>query len=171
MTANFDSLSKNELKELMNKNWMTHDAMWFYNCFKELGIEKTNKINKAAVHDMAIIEIKRIQKALGVGPLDTFEKFKSFFDDAMEIATGKFMKYRYQFPAHNLMQSQWDSCFAYEGMKMLGVSDRYECGIMLRIDTWLHTLGIKFEVDPHVMGCMMHTDGKCLLEYRFFFEK
>jgi len=28
-------LEKKELKELLNKNWMTHDAMWFYNCLQE----------------------------------------------------------------------------------------------------------------------------------------
>lgn len=171
MATDFNSLSKNELKEIMNKNWMTHDAMWFYNCLNEVGIEKTNKINKAAVRGMAAIEIKRIQKALGVGQIDTFDEFKRFFDIAMEIATGKFMKYKYSTPAHNLMQAQWDSCFAHEGMKSLGVADRYECGIMLRIDTWLNTLGIKFEVEPKVTGCMMHTDGKCFFEYRFFFDK
>jgi hypothetical protein len=140
MTTDFNSLSKNELKEILNKNWMTHDAMWFYNCLQEFGIEKTNKINKAAIRNMAAIEIKRIQKAVGVGKLDSFDDFKSFFDTAMEIATGKFMKYKYSTPAKNLMQAEWESCFAYEGMKTLGVSDRYECGIMLRIDTWLTAL-------------------------------
>ena len=30
MTTDFDSLSKNDLKELLIKNWTTHDAMWFY---------------------------------------------------------------------------------------------------------------------------------------------
>lgn len=171
MTADFNSLSKNELKEIMNKNWMTHDAMWFYNCLQEFGIEKTNKINKAAIRDMAAIEIKRIQKAVGATQINTFDEFKIFFDIAMEIATGKFMKYKYSTPTHNLMQAQWDSCFAYEGMKALGVSDRYECGIMLRIDTWLTTLDIKFEVEPKVKGCMMNTDGKCFFEYKFFFDK
>lgn len=171
MTKDFNLLSKDELKEIMNKNWMTHDAMWFYNCLQEFGIEKTNQINKAAIRGMAAIEINRIKKALGVEKLDTFAELKNFFDAAMEIATGKFMKYQYSIPAHNLMQARWDSCFAYEGMKALGVSDRYECGIMLRIDTWLNTLGIKFEVEPKVTGCQMHTDGKCFFEYRFFFDK
>lgn len=171
MAADFDSLNKDQLKEIMNKNWMTHDAMWFYNCLQEFGIEKTNKINKAAVRNMSAIEIKRVQKALGVEHLDTFDEFKSFFDTAMEIATGKFMKYQYSSPAKNLIQGRWDSCFAHEGMKALGYADRYECGIMLRIDTWLNTLGIKFEVEPKITGCMMHTDGKCFFEYRFFFDK
>lgn len=171
MAIHLNSLDRDQLKEILNKNWMTHDAMWFYNCLQEFGIEKTNKINKAAVRNMAAIEIKRIKKALGVENLDTFDEFKSFFDATMEIASGKFMKYHYSFPAHNLIQARWDSCFAYEGMKSLGVIDRYECGIMLRIDTWLNTLGIKYDVKPEVTGCMMHTGGKCIFEYRFFFDK
>lgn len=171
MAADFNSLSKDQLKEIMNKNWMTHDAMWFYNCLKEVGIEKTNKINKEAIRGMAAIEIKRIGKALGVAEINSFAEFKRFFDAAMEIASGKFMKYQYSMPAHNILQGHWDSCFAYEGMKALGVADRYECGIMLRIDTWLNTLGIKFEMAPKVTGCIMHTEGKCCFEYRFFFDQ
>jgi len=171
MAADLNFLNKDQLKEILNKNWMTHDAMWFYNCLQEFGIEKTNKINKAAIRGMAAIEIKRLQKALGIEKINSFDELRSFFDDAMEIATGKFMKYRYSTPAHNLMRAQWDSCFAHEGMKALGVADRYECGIMLRIDTWLNTLGIKDEVEPKVTGCLMHTDGKCFFEYRFFFDK
>lgn len=171
MTRDFNALNKDELKEILNKNWMTHDAMWFYNCLQEFGIEKTNKINKAAVSGMAAIEIKRIQKALGFGPINSFDEFKGFFDSAMKIATGNFMKYQYSTPEKNLMHARWNQCFAYEGMKSLGISDRYECGIMLRIDTWLKTLGIKFDVQPRITGCRMHTDGECFFVYRFFFDK
>jgi hypothetical protein len=162
---------KDELKELLVKGWMTHDAMWFYSCLQECGIEKTNRINKAAIRAMSAIEIKRIQKAMGVEKLDTFDKFKKFFEITMKIVTGEFMKYTYSLSANNVMHGEWASCFAYEGIKALGVIDRYECGIMLRIETWLDTLGIKYEVQPKVTGCMMHTDGKCFRDYRFFFDK
>jgi hypothetical protein len=164
-------LEKDELKELLNKNWMTHDAMWFYNCLQEFGIEKTNKVNQAAVRAMSAIEIKRIQKAVGMGQPATFAEFKDLFDMAMAIATGKFMKYSYTAPALNHIHAEWHECFAYEGMKAMGIADRYECAIMLRIDTWLDTLGIKFEVEPRISGCMMHTHGKCAWDYRFFFEQ
>lgn len=79
MNADSISLSKNELKEILNKGWMTHDAMWFYHCLQECGIEKTNKINKATIRDMATIEINRLQKALGEQNFDSFDKFKQFF--------------------------------------------------------------------------------------------
>ena len=171
MTNDNIPLGKDELKELLNKGWMTHDAMWFYNCLEECGIEKTNKINKAAIRGMAAIEIKRYQKALGAGKPDSFDELKRFFGLVMEIVSGKFMKYNFSFPEKNLIRGEWESCFAYEGMKGLGVADRYECGIMLRIETWFDTLGIQYEVEPKVTGCMMHTDGQCFRNYRFFFEK
>jgi len=163
---------KDELKELLIKGWMTHDGMWFYHCLQECGIETTNRINKAAIRAMSAIEIKRIQKAVGAGDLDTFDAFKQFFEITMQIVKGEFMEFTYSMPAKNMMRSEWrGSCFAYDGVKALGAIDRYECGIMLRIETWLDTLGIKYEVEPRVTGCMMHTDGKCFRDYRFFFDK
>ncbi|MHB8084862.1 MAG: DUF6125 family protein [Dehalococcoidia bacterium] len=164
-------LEKKELRELLIKNWMTHDAMWFYNCLQECGIEKTNNINKAAIRGMAAIEIKRMTKALGIEKIETFDEYKHFFDSVMAIASGEFMKYSYSYTAQNLVHAEWHSCFAYDGMKALGTIDRYDCGIMLRIDTWLDTLGIKYEVTPVITGCMMNTEGKCYRDYRFFFDK
>ena len=87
--ANMKLMEKDELKELLIKCWMTHDAMWFSSCLQECGIEKTNRINKAAIRGMSAIEIKRIQKAVGAWNLDTFDEFKQFFEITMEIATGR----------------------------------------------------------------------------------
>jgi len=78
MTRHPFPLIKNELKELLNKGWMTHDAMWFYHCLEEFGIEKTNRINLADIKSMSAIEIKRYQKALGLEKVDTFDEFKHF---------------------------------------------------------------------------------------------
>ena len=168
MMSDPSPLKTKELRELLIKNWMTHDAMWFVNCLKEFGIEITNKINQAAVRDMSAIEIKRIQKATGVERIHSFDELQRFFAITMQIVTGDFMKYRYYAPTKNALRVEWERCFAYEGMIALGMSDRYECGIMLRINTWLKTMGIQFEVEPEVTGCMMHTDGKCFRDYRFF---
>lgn len=57
-----DKIDKRDLRELITKGWMTHDAMWFYHTLQEFGIEKTNKINLAAVQSMSMIEAKRLKK-------------------------------------------------------------------------------------------------------------
>jgi hypothetical protein len=165
------SLKKRELKEILIKNWMSHDAMWFYHCFQECGIEKTNKINKAAVRAMGMIEIRRIQKAVGIDKVETFEDLKPLIDATFHILTGDFMDFTYSFPSENILHGEWKDCFAYNGIKQIGVIDQYQCGIMERIYAWLDGLGMKYSVSPQVEGCMMHTDGKCFRDISFTFSK
>ena len=164
-------LRKNELREILIKNWMTHDAMWFYNCLQECGIEKTNKINKAAVRAMGMIEIRRIQKALGIDKVETFEDFKLLSDATWGIVKGKFMIFSYSYPAKNILRGDFENCFAYEGIKQLGAIEQYQCGIFERIYGWYDGMGIKYSVSPQVEGCMMHTVGKCFREFTFNFDK
>lgn len=169
MTADVKLLSQKELKELLIKNWMTHDAMWFYHCLQECGIEKTNKINKAAVRALGVIEIKRIQKATGIDKVETFEDFKLLIDAVFSIVKGDFMDFTYSFPSENTLRGELKDCFAYNGMKRMGVLDQYQCGIMERIYGWFDGLGIRYSVSPQVEGCMMHTDGHCSRDFRFDF--
>ena len=164
-------LEKKELKELLVKCWMTHDAMWFYHCLQECGIEKTNKINRDAVKAVAAVEIRRLKKAVGVDQLSTFGAFWDFFQAAMATFTGDFMKYSFESKGMNRISAVWHRCFAYEGIKALGVIDRYECGIMARVEGWFDALGVKYEVDPKVTNCMMHSEERCYREYTFFFEQ
>ncbi len=165
------TLQKNELKEILIKNWMTHDAMWFYHCLQECGIERTNNINKAAVRAMGTIEIRRIQKAVGIQNVATFEDVKSLLEAAWDIVKGDFMKSSLSLPAKNILRGDFERCFAYEGIKGIGAIEQYQCGIFERIYGWFDGLGMKYNVSPQVKGCMMHTDGKCFREITFAFDK
>ena len=164
-------LGKKVLKELLNKCWMTHDAMWFYDCLQERGIEKTNKVNRAVLKAMAAVEMKRLKKAVGVDKLETFDEFWDFFQVAMATLTDDFMKYSFVSKDKNSIRGTWHQCFAHDGIKALGVIDKNECGIMDRVESWFDSLDIQYEVEPKVIGCMMHTEGQCYRDYTFFFEK
>ena len=165
------SLKKSELKEILIKNWMTHDAMWFYYCLQECGIERTNKINKAAVRAMGTIEIRRIQKAVGIEKVATFEDFGSLLEAAWDIVKGDFMKSNFSLPSRNVLRGDFERCFAYEGVKQIGAIEQYQCGIFERIYGWFDGMGMKYSVSPQVEGCMMHTDGKCFREITFTFDR
>lgn len=162
---------RDELKELLNKNWMTHDAMWFFHCLQECGIEKTNRINSQAVKSMSTVEAKRFKKAFGVENPETFEDLKNFVEAAFTMIKPEFMKFSISFPGQNIMRWEWEpeSCFAYQGVKRLGVIDQYQCAIFLRPETWFDELGLTFEVSPVQDGCMMHIQGKCFRDYKFEF--
>jgi hypothetical protein len=166
------TLSPEALRELLNKNWMTHDAMWFYNCVKECGIEKTNKINRAAVKAMGLIEVQRIKKALNIQKVDNFEDLRRFANGAFSLVKADFMKFSWSFLPGNILHGEMepDKCWAYKGIKGLGVIDQYQCGIFDRIDAWFEGLGLKFEASPQFEGCLMHQNGRCYRDYKIFFK-
>jgi len=163
-----NKIGKREIRDLLGKGWLTHDGMWFYHTQQELGVEKANKLNKAAIRSLAPIEIKRVKKALGIGgkKIGTFEELKDFMLEALEmiLPNSVFEKFRFRASSKDLLHWEWESgeCFAYKGMKQIGIIDGYRCGVMYRIECWLEALGIKYSIDPKIDKCMMHEKGACL---------
>jgi hypothetical protein len=160
-----NSTEKKNLIELLNKNWMTHDGMWFYHCLQEFGIEKTNKLNKAAISTLAPIEIKRLKKFLGVEKesIKTFDTFQRFFKSAKELFIPDFMNAVLSFPEKNRMHWEFmpNNCFAYKGMVAANVIEHYDCGVIFRIECWIRSLGIEYTLNPKISKCLMLKDGNC----------
>jgi hypothetical protein len=166
-------LDKKEIIDLLNRCWMTHDAMWFLNCWQQEGIEKANKINKAAIKSLAPIEMRRIKEALGIRKerVETFEEFKDFLVGASEFVIPDFMNVIMSFPGGNVLRWQFKegNCFAYKGMKRIGAIDQYECGVIYRLGCWFDNLGIRYTVVPEINRCLMHATGNCSGDFRFDF--
>ena len=158
-------ISKRALRELLVKDWMTHDAMWLQQSIEACGAEKACAMNTAAVEAMAQIEIQRIKKVLRFtnGTVETFNDLKTVIDGAFSLIKGDFMKFNFSFPEENIFQWEWanGSCFAYKGVKRLGIADHYQCGIMIRLEAWLKGLGVEYRVEPEIDGCLMNTNETC----------
>jgi len=164
-------MNNHDLKEFLIKCWMTHDGMWFYHCLQECGIEKTNKINKAAIKSMSKIEIKRIQKVFEIGKIEKFEDLQNIMDKAMKVFKADFMEFRYSFPEKNNIHCEMIKCWAYEGVMRIGAIDHYQCGIFSRIEGWFEALEIGYKVYPPLNGCFMHSHGNCYRDYIFYFKE
>lgn len=162
-------IDKNELKQLLLKCWMTHDGMWFYHSMQELGIEKANQLNKAAIKSLAGIEIERVRKVFGFKKIETFEDIKAISHAAFGVLTDDFMGFSYGFPSENAMHWEMSKCFAYAGMTRLGIIDRYECGVIYRVACWFDSLGVNYVLTPQPDGCLMHVNGSCRGDFRFSF--
>ena len=162
-------LSKGELQELLVKCWMTHDGMWFYHCVQAFGIEKANQLNQAALRSLAVVEVGRITRALGIKKegIKTHRELREVIDGMFGIVKGDFMDFAYSFPSEDLLHWKMNRCFAYEGMHRMGVSDRYQCGLLYRVKCWVDVLGIECSIDPPLDGCIMETRGSCSGDVRF----
>ena len=166
------SISVEDVRELLSKGWMTHDAMWFAHSTVEVGIQKTNEINRSAVRSMALVEVKRIKKLLGVERVTTPEELEAFVRSASALIKPRFMKYQLCFPEPGVLQWRWEQgqCFAYQGIQNLGLLDEYRCGIFVRVEAWLEGLGIPYEMHPDDQRCSMQHGGRCTRDFRVSFD-
>ena len=165
------NIPQKETVDLLNKCWMTHDGMWFFHCLREFGIEATNKMNKSAIKSLSSIEIARVKKTLDCRkPIEDFNAFKIFFDEAANLMIPAFMNVTFTYPEQNKMAWEFNQnqCFAYTGIKKLGVIDQYECGVLYRIKCWLDELGIQHRFIPGIGKCHMHFGGRCSGEIQLF---
>lgn len=169
------SIKKEEIRDLLGKGWLTHDGMWFFNVCQEFGIDRANTLNKASIKSMSVIEAQRLVGILGVERkgLVSLEEVERFLLRGMELILpySVFSKWHVSIPSQNVLHWDWDNqeCFAYKGMKRMGLIDGYECGVVYRIECWFQNLGLKFNSTPKHEKCLMNEKGYCCGDFEFFF--
>jgi len=130
-----EGIALKDIKEFLGKSWLTHDGMWFFNVCQEYGIDVANKLNRAAIKSMSPFEVGRCKKLLGIekDKLETFTEVKDFMDGALQAILPQSVLSASSFtaPTRNVIRWAWEDgkCFAYEGMKRLGLGDKYVCGV------------------------------------------
>lgn len=164
-----DSIEKKEIREFFCKDWMIHDGLWFAQSVNEIGIEKTNIINKNGIRMMAEIEIKRLIKLFNNGneSFNAYSEFQEFIFKSIDFVRPDFMKFKFNFSESGVLQINFENCWAYEGVKQLGFIEQYECAVIIRLKSWFNYLKIEYSVSPDFKNCLMHENGIC--SYRFIF--
>jgi len=162
-----DGLEKKEIRNLLGKDWLTHDGLWFYHACRALGMERANRLNRAAIKSLAPIEVKRAKDILGIEAerFDTFDDIMVFMLAVLEMTLPDsiFQNIHFQSPSRDVIQWEWEEgqCFAYKGIKQMGKIDAYHCGVIYRIECWLDALGVGHDMDPPISGCLMNETGSC----------
>ena len=160
-------LSSVQTRDFLAKGWLTHDGMWYYNACRELGAERANRLNLAAIRSMAPVEIQRIRKITGMEKerVERFAELVDFLQTALGLVLPASIAGRFTLgtPAPNTFRWGWEKneCFAYKGIVIAGAIDCYECGVIYRISCWLDALQVNHRIEPEVKRCMMHEKGYC----------
>lgn len=168
MDTSIETLDPGAVRDLLLRNWMTHDSMWFGQAVTHHGIDDANVMNRAAVRPMAVVEAKRIRRLLAIDQVGDAGTLRRFFDAAIELVIPDIMAYELEWgPDDRSVRFHVTNCFAHDGVAALGLIDRYQCGIFERIYGWLDGLGVEYRVEPETVRCLQHTEGNCVRELRF----
>jgi len=164
-------ISRDDLRELLGKGWLTHDGMWFYTVNSHLGTEATSRLNKQAIKAMAPFEVQRLLRIMEMSKEDLkdTESVVQFMRNAMSLILPDSVVTTFHLevkPAGSIRYRwQKNECFAYKGISRIGVISKYECGVMYRIECWMRELGLQFKANPELILCQMHETGCCEGEY------
>ena len=171
----FADASKEEIRELLGKGWLTHDGTWFYTVSSELGVDTANRLNKASIKGMAPIEVGRLKGVMSLsdGQLKSIGDISEFLPAAMQmiLPVSVFSRLHFSVQPGNTLHWEWEKgeCFAFKGMGRMGVIGEYDCGVMYRVECWLEVLGLDFTSTPKFTGCQMHSLGSCAGDFSFEF--
>ena len=161
-----DGVSREQIRDLLAKGWLTHDGMWFDQTARAFGLEQANRLNRAAIRAMAPFEVSRLSEALGVSPADLADAgaVARFVAAGVALVTpASVAGHQRLWAAGPRLHWEWDpgECFAYKGMQRFGYLAGYECGVIYRIECWLDALGVRPLAEPAVGPCLMHLGVGC----------
>lgn len=162
-----DRVPAEEARDLAVRGWLTHDAMWFDQAARSLGIETANRLNRAAIAAMAPYEVQRLSRLLDREPPSTrdADSVAAFVVDGIRLVTPASVSGPLRLWASGPATLRWEwepgECFAYKGMVRFGWIEGYRCGVIYRIECWLDALGVRPLGDPVVERCLMHSVGAC----------
>ncbi len=164
------SLTSDELRAMLVKNWMTHDALWYGEAAKKFGMKEASPMNLRVCRKLGQIECKRLMKIVGASTPKDLNEFREIFALGEDAFIPDFMTYKIEYPGENRMLFHAIDCFAHRGMKQTGMLPDYECGIFERIEGWFDAIGVKYTKTPDLSRCLKLKGEECLVTVEFDFD-
>lgn len=163
----FIAMNPDDLKRLLHKNWMTHDALWVQEVASNFGMAEASPMNLRVCRTLGRIEFKRLMQVVGESAPKDMAQYHRLFEMGKEVFVPDFMKFEITYEEPDRQVFQILKCFAYSGMVKAGLISDYECGIFERIKGWLDTMGLDYSIHPSLNRCPKLNGNECLVTITF----
>ena len=163
-------LSHEKQKDLLIKDWMSHDARWFMAVAEHFGIEAANRLNQIVARELGQIEMKQFMKALALSPPKDIGEYVGIKKAAISVFGPDLIEYAIKILDHQSYEMHLKRCFAHENVVRAGISDQYECGIFSRLQGWIDAQGLEQELTPALGKCMKVLGKECCYTVRLRFD-
>jgi len=154
-------LSFDAQKDLLIKDWMSHDARWFMAVVEHFGIEHANRLNQKVARELGRVEMRRFMKTLDLSPSRNMEEYLNLKKAALSMFGPDLVDYEIKILDHQTYEMHLARCFAHENIVKAGIKDQYECGIFSRLQGWIDAQGLEHELAPALGKCMKVLGKEC----------
>jgi hypothetical protein len=155
------SLSFDAQKDLLIKDWMSHDARWYMAVAEHFGLEHANRLNQKVARDLGRVEMKRFMKALDLSPSRNMEEYLNLKKAALSMFGRDLVDYEIEILDYQSYEMHLTRCFAHENIVKAGIKDQYECGIFSRLQGWIDAQGLEHDLTPPLAKCMKVLGKEC----------
>lgn len=162
--------NQKQIRDILIKNWMTHDALWYAEVAHNFGMAAASPMNLRVCRKLGQIECKRLMKQVDVSPPANMIELRELFELAERVFVPDFMTFRVDYPGSDLQRVHVLDCFAYNGMHKAGLVSEYECGIFERIEGWFDAMGLAYRRNPDLGRCLKHQGKECVVTIQFKFK-
>jgi hypothetical protein len=163
------SLTPQGIKDLLVRNWMTHDALWCNEVANQFGMVVASPMNLKICRNLGQIEYGRLMKMVQASSPKDMEEYRALFELGKSVFFPNFMTAAIEYPENDTQVFHFIDCFAYKGMKKVGRLPDYECGIFERVEGWFHAMDLTYTRTPDLSRCLKYLGKDCRITVRFQF--
>ena len=164
------TINQDQLRNILIKNWMTHDALWYGEVAAKFGMAEASPMNLRVCRKLGQIEFGRLMKMVEAPSPKNIEEYQELFELGKQVFFPDFVSAQISYPGNDLQIFNFLDCFAHKGMKKLGLLPDYECGIFERIEGWFDAMGLKYTRTPDLSRCLKLTGKECKITVQFHFD-
>jgi len=163
-------LNPKQVRDILIKNWMTHDALWYREVANRFGMAEASPMNLRVCRGLGQIEFKRLMKMLEASSPKDIGEYRELFELGKEVFFPDFMILEITYPGNDSQVFHVSDCFAHRGMQKAGLLGDYECGIFERIEGWFDAMNLKYTRSPDLSRCLKSKGEACRIRAEFHFE-
>jgi hypothetical protein len=164
------TINRGQLKDILLRNWLTHDALWYGEVAAKFGMAEASPMNLRVCRKLGRIEFKRLMSVVEAPLPKNFEAYRKLFELGREVFVPEFITMQIDYPGDSSQVFRVSECFAHLGMKRLGLLSEYECGIFERIEGWFDAMGLRYTRTPGLSRCLKYKQEECRVTVEFHFE-
>lgn len=162
-------LDLEQLRDLLMKNWMTHDALWYGEVAKASGMAVASPMNLRVCRKLGQIEFGRLMRMVGASPPKDMGQYRELFELGQQAFFPDFVSVQIDYPARDTQVFRVLDCFAHKGMAKAGLLADYECGIFERIEGWFDAMALQYTRTPDLGRCLKFLGKDCTVTVQCFF--
>ena len=95
------AINRDQLRDILLRNWMTHDALWYGEVAAKFGMAEASPMNLRVCRKLGRIEFKRLMNVVEAPPPKNFETYRELFELGKEVFVPEFVTIQIDYPGNS----------------------------------------------------------------------